>query len=379
MVKEQQFSEGSFFFKKEERIVPLEFKMEPYILFFIQLLAILYYGYFFVCLVMKHKTHYSAVHIFELTTLWDILVWIACYIVRDVIVLLDVNRDSVICSVIKIVEHAAMFCFHIHLASSQLEMFLSVHANVYYHNFMTPRNAVLTVLVLSVMMTLTSVVVSPLLPRSMLCPASVDYCSLFSHDKFYLITIPMLSCLVVVLGVGAYITYLHFHPAPVPNVNLQLGHAGQDIEEIGGQNELTPRLKTVSSRLAWEIKFPKEKIIRRKNENPFMFFRVAPAPSTSPPSPCQTPTGQCLPSGTVMEALKNVKKCLKLNIISLFVIGLMIPESIMLTYVFLNDKSDACYSSNLAFVAEYIVPPLTYVFAIGHPYLVRKKLDNFMS
>ena len=80
-----------------------------------------------------------------------------------------------------------------------------------------------------------------------------------------------------------------------------------------------------------------------------------------------------------MEALKNVKKCLKLNIISLFVIGLMIPESIMLTYVFLNDKSNACYSSNLSFVAEYIVPPMTYVFAIGHPYLVRKKLDNFMS
>ena len=41
---------------------------------------------------------------------------------------------------------------------------------------------------------------------------STEHCRYYTGDKFYLNAIPTLCCLVLLLGVGAYITWVHFHP-----------------------------------------------------------------------------------------------------------------------------------------------------------------------
>ena len=115
--------------------------------------------------------------------------------------------------------------------------------------------------------------------------------------------------------------------------------------------------------------------IKRKDENPFMFFRVPPSPPLPPPSP----PGQCLPSG-LAEALENVRRCLKINIMSLCVIGLLVPDCLLHTYlIFLCNDYEECYTPTFIFFAEYFVTPFYCLFSILYPFLVKKKLDNFMS
>ena len=41
---------------------------------------------------------------------------------------------------------------------------------------------------------------------------STEHCRYYTGDKFYLNAIPTLCCLVLLLGVGGYITWVHFHP-----------------------------------------------------------------------------------------------------------------------------------------------------------------------
>ena len=41
---------------------------------------------------------------------------------------------------------------------------------------------------------------------------STEHCRYYTGDKFYLNAIPTLCCLVLLLGVGGYITWVHFPP-----------------------------------------------------------------------------------------------------------------------------------------------------------------------
>ena len=115
--------------------------------------------------------------------------------------------------------------------------------------------------------------------------------------------------------------------------------------------------------------------IRRQDDNPFMFFKVPPPPPCLPPAgQCYPPPEQWLPPAAV-AAFASIKKCLRLNIISLCILGLMIPENIVFIYTFMT--GDVCHSESLKFVTSNIVVPFQIASSIAHPYLVRKKLHNF--
>ena len=425
---------------------------------FAETIILFLYGGFFIFLINKHKAHLGPVHLFELKALIDFFVWLLCSISNKMTMLQDFRRDPLFCYGMKIVEHAAIFGWAINTISSQLEMFLSIYSNVYYITNVTTWRAKLTFLVINGSMVILSVVVTPILPSSSLCPADTKLWSYITNTKhFYFGIIPELVVLVVLLIVSAYITYIHFHP-PVYNVHLpptiriQPPLVEQDIiiENIEDEefiqspesprvtnarapqiNQNTPQVSqpillhhlrkksslptppenqfdqdiivedlndeeqpcqipstqdscenipSVSARV--ELKqgcsFQRNHGVKRKDENPFMFFRVTPSPQ-SPPLPPLSPPGQCLPSG-LAEALQNVRKCLKINIMSLCVIGLLVPDCIFYTYlIFLCDDYDECYTPTFIFLAEYFVNPLLSVFSILYPFLVKKKLDNFMS
>ena len=106
-----------------------------------------------------------------------------------------------------------------------------------------------------------------------------------------------------------------------------------------------------------------------------MFYRVQPSSCPSPPPPVQ-----CLPPAA-LDTLLNIKKCLKLNLISLITIGFVMPENIVFIYTFATDIGDicGCEEGGVKTAVDFIIYPLTYLFGIIHPFLIKKKLDNFKS
>ena len=124
-------------------------------------------------------------------------------------------------------------------------------------------------------------------------------------------------------------------------------------------------IPSISARVAPELHR-----IRRTDDNPFMFYRLPPSPP--PPSP----PGQCLPSG-LTDALANVKKCLRINIVSLCVSGFLVPDIALCIYLMFCTDYDECHTS-FEFYYNNIVGPLLFIFALLYPFLVKRKLDNFM-
>ena len=421
-------------------------KPDSELTFCAETLNLFLYGGFFIFLIHKHKAHLGPVHIFELVALMDLFVWLLCSISNKLTMLQEFRRDPLFCYGMKIVEHASVFCWASNTISSQLEMFLSIYSNVYYITNVTSWKAMLTFLLINGSMIILSVVVTPLLPSSLLCPADTQLWSHITDTKhFYFNIIPELAILVVLIMVGAYITYIHFNP-PVHNVHLpppitiqlQPPQVEQDIiienmedeefvqppqspdttnfsvhpkpVQVSSQeaslpalppNHLDPdivvedlhdeqhpcqmpntqdscrNIPTISARVdSKEARsLTRNHRIKRKDENPFMFFRVPPSPPPPPPSP----PGQCLPSG-LAEALENVRKCLKINIMSLCVIGLLVPDCLLHTYfIFFCTDYEECYTPVFIFFAEYFVTPFYCLFSVLYPFLVKKKLDNFMS
>ena len=413
-------------------------KPDSEITFFAEPLNLFLYGGFLIFLINKHKAHLGPVHLFELKALMDMFVWLLCSISNKLTMLEDFRRDPLICYGMKTVEHASVLCWAINTVSSQLEMFLSIYSNVYYITNVTSWRAVLTFLLINGSMVILSVVTTPLLPSSLLCPADTKLWSYITDTThFYFNIIPELVVVVVLSIVGAYITYIHFNP-PVYNVHLpptiqiQPPQVEQDItiESMDDEGFVQPPQSPQSTSyrvpqnpvqalpqeaslpalppnqldtdivvedlmeeehpcqmpstqdscrnipsISAQVESKEGSRIKRKDENPFMFFRVPPSPPLPPPSP----PGQCLPSG-LAEALENVRRCLKINIMSLCVIGLLVPDCLLHTYlIFLCNDYEECYTPTFIFFAEYFVTPFYCLFSILYPFLVKKKLDNFMS
>ena len=198
-----------------------------------------------------------------------------------------------------------------------------------------------------------------------------EHCHYYQADKFFLNAVPTLCCLAVLLAVGGYITHVHLHPPgaarpvllpapPTLPTSVQTSHNS-------ASSEMEPQvIPTLSAKVAWQ-----QETVRRKDHRPFMFFRVS-QPRLAPPA-----AGQCLPPAAV-ETLRNIRECLKLNIISLCIIGFMLPEDFVFLFAYVNGTPGiVCANSVARNVVEYVIIPWSFLFMMIHPYLVKKKLDNF--
>ena len=202
-------------------------------------------------------------------------------------------------------------------------------------------------------------------------------------------TVPMLCTLVIILAVGSYITYQHLHP-PLYNITLPppvLPPASpprhpditiEDIEEETRNNDnerggghvfsVSAQIDAGNMERTQDPGYRNESIQRRddnNNNNPFMFYRVR-------------PPFKCLPPAA-LDTLLNIKRCLKLNLLSLITIGFVMPENIVFIYIFATDIGDICdcEEGGVKTAVDFIIYPLTYLFGFIHPFLIKKKLDNF--
>ena len=71
----------------------------------------------------------------------------------------------------------------------QVEMFVSVYANVHYHRYLGPKVAGCTILASSAAVLLLAATITPRLPHNNLgCELGGQFCTYFHQDKFYLRT-----------------------------------------------------------------------------------------------------------------------------------------------------------------------------------------------
>ena len=107
--------------------------------------------------------------------------------------------------------------------------------------------------------------------------------------------------------------------------------------------------------------------IQRQNDNPHMFYRVKIV--TPQPPPCILPP-------PAIALLQTAKIIIKVNVISLISIGLMIPENIISTYVFMteaNCDTDINFFLNTRMLLSYVC-----FCTMIYPFLIRKKLSHFV-
>ena len=95
-----------------------------------------------------------------------------------------------------------------------------------------------------------------------------------------------------------------------------------------------------------------------------MFYRVPRPPSTLPPA-------QCLPPAA-LDTLLNIKRCLKLNLLSLITLGFVMPENIVFIYTFAKDIGDICddEEGGVKVPVKIIILLTWHMFGIIHPFLL---------
>ena len=140
------------------------------------------------------------------------------FVAKDVALLLRTPPSSALCLVTRVVEHACILSWHCSVANAQVirtfsfvytyycflfvfwnnavqtrmfetvrhcqvEMFVSVYANVHYHRYLGPRVAGGSILATSAAMLLLAATITPRLPH---CDLRGQFCTYFHQDKFYL-------------------------------------------------------------------------------------------------------------------------------------------------------------------------------------------------
>lgn len=190
----------------------------------------------------------------------------------------------------------------------------------------------------------------------------------FRQTKFYWNTVPSIVVFLITCVVSIYVIKVAkklsssvaptvaFQSRPVPTVSrrIQSKRQGQeDIEVEDIENGEAPVVVNEN--------------IQRQNDNPHMFYRVKIV--TRQPSPCIIPP-------PALALLKTAKICVKVNVISLISIGLMIPENIISTYVFItgaNCDTDIQFFLNTRILLFYV-----FVCTCIYPFMICKKLSHFV-
>ena len=75
--------------------------------------------------------------------------------------------------------------------------------------------------------------------------------------------------------------------------------------------------------------------------------------------------------------LGATKQCLRVNLLRVCILGLLVPQNIAYTYVFLTQDTQLMCGAGRGLV-HFLMVPLLFLFGILYPFLVKIKLDKFV-
>ena len=182
-------------------------------------------------------------------------------------------------------------------------------------------------------------------PESQLCPGSLEFCEYFQPWRFYIYSLPFILTLVIVLGVITFTMYrAHTFIVDVPPITNDMDMDNDNVSaDSVSQNE--PSLISVEN---------------------FILNEAAQQPG---PPMLQNFFS---PLSLILEILS---KYLRVTVLSLCLLGVNLPEHIMIIIAW--STRAGCQSEQFVWAVENVWVPWTMVALLLVPYLVKRKLDRF--
>ena len=183
-------------------------------------------------------------------------------------------------------------------------------------------------------------------PESQLCPRTLEFCEYFQPWRFYIYSLPFILTLIIVLGVITFTMYrAHTFVVVVPPLTLDNDNVltSQNVEMVV-ENEPSSLISLESYIL---------------NE------------------PAQQPAPPMLQNflSPLVSILDILYKYLRVTVLSLCLLGLNLPEHIMIIISW--STGAVCQSEQFVWAVENVWVPYSIVPLLLVPYLVKRKLDRF--
>ena len=362
-------------------------------------LDILYLSYCITILVIvmkKHRHNLEPVHILTMMPLVDLILTTLNLLIFEVMSL--IGYECQFEPVFKTLFGLFELCFQLDVLTGDLNGFIFVGFDVYYHEYITNNVAFMSLVINKVIGVILTVVTNLMLPIRSTC--NIVCILFFSSIAFYLSCIPFFICFSISIPIIFYMSYAKYRISKIETTHNNLTNPQvkgfQQKLQIVGKMRKSQTKRTLSSSLHHAES-------QVSNIRKHLSRQVCPLPSSSSshvPNPVPSVSGtlchedqQRIPSPrlawqdpslwipptsclhpAVSTFFNNVKKYVKFNIYSCALISINLPFNVMILIIkFGNLKCEEWGQFTEGFEFFQIIFSLTY------PYFVKLKLDNFLT
>ena len=229
-------------------------------------LNLCYYVTFLFMIMKKHYHNLEPVHILTMMPLVDIALALLNFLIFDMISLMEpeCHKDFFI-----FVFGMLALSFHLDVLSGEVNGFVFVSFDVYYHEYITNIVAIMTLVINKVIGVIGAVVVTLTVSNAATC--NLICITFFSSEAFYLGAIPSLVCFSLIIPIMFYMSYTKYSISKLQPTQHNL----TNHQQVQATQHQVPRILNNT--------------LRRQS--------VRPAPlSSSPPLPHSESQGQGAPA-----------------------------------------------------------------------------------
>ena len=193
-------------------------------------------------------------------------------------------------------------------------------------------------------------------PPSRLCPKSLEFCEYFQPWRFYIYSLPFILTLIIVLVVISFTMYrahtfnVEVSPPPMEN------------------NISTDSREAVNQETSQNVEMVENDISLISLEN----YILNEIPQQQPAPPILQ--NFLSPLSSILDILY---KYIRVTVLSLCLLGVNLPEHIMLIIAFTTGSG--CQTEQFVQAVEYIWVPWTMMAQLLDPCLVKRKMDRFSN
>ena len=325
--------------------------------------AVLYTG---VAMKIYSKNKYSLepIHIYELNNLtnWALLAMFNALTALDIFFQ---ESDWGFCPIIHFAMYYVVFSFYLGILLTQADRFLVLYWSVKYTSRVTKEKAVRTVVISKVVIFIITLIAAFLDGRIIQCFDSTFYGCRMLKGVFLWITFPMMFTLITVIGVSIYVLIIIAGQSRKVAPSVKINTISATVEREGNCQNRNQELLTVEDiELSddAESQEMEEKMIRRRNTDPYMFYREEQLEQQ------QRVTSKCFKTTIIDPA----RRALGINLVTLSLLMMMTPHNLLNVYFYFS--KEGC-TVNLITISR-LVGLAQYFFVMIYPFILMSKLSK---
>ena len=303
-----------------------------------------------VYLYKRYKNKLEPVHILEINTLVDECIMIFNLALRHFIGD-QLGYESLFCKVSTLITFAARLSFYLDICWTQIDRFLALYWNIEYMELVTNNKAMVIITITKVLNLILAFFVLLMDPDWFTCHSINSYqCTVYKKNDalYYTFSTTLTMATVIIVSAYSMKLILKLHSEVRPIVNLNHPPASKNVRTISRKVESFD--------------------ILRDNSNPYLFYKKAKTRQD------ENIIISCVPP-IVPNVLEKAKIVFVNNLMTVFILMMLLPNYVMNLIVYLEDK--VC-DENLGFkVSGKIAGTISLVSHLCIPFFVMKKLSKF--